>query len=95
MISLKEIIHSVEEEKKSGLINVEDWTLTETDYLSDIGFKPNGDFAMGLENPPLMVFRKEDGFHLKDGKKKTHLLFKKFEDMMEHFDSYEQKLKHI
>ena len=93
MISLKEILHTVESEKKQDLIPYEEWTIVDTDYLSDIGFKPNGTFCMGLDNPPLLVFRKNDGFHLKDGKKKTHQVFKSFDELVQYFDNYQQDLK--
>jgi len=93
MISLKEILHTAEEEHKNGLIPYEEWRIAETDHLSDMGFKPNGTYCMGLENPPMLVFRKKDGFHLKDGKKKQNLTFSAFEQMVEFFDKYQQDLK--
>lgn len=93
MISLKEIINTIEEEKNGGLIPYDEWSISETDYLSDVGFKPNGPFAMGMERPPMMVYRKEDGFHLKDGKNKKHHLFKEFDKLISHFDNYQQDSK--
>lgn len=93
MISLKEILHTAEEEKKQDMIPYEEWTLVETDHLSDMGFKPNGTYCMGLENPPMLVYRKKDGFHLKDGKKKHSLQFKSFDNLVEYFDNYQQDLK--
>jgi len=93
MISLKEILHTVEEEKKTDLIPFEEWTLSETDHLSDMGFKPSGTYCMGLENPPMLVYRKKNGFHLKDGKKKQQLQFEQFSGLVEYFDNYKQDLK--
>lgn len=93
MISLKEILHTAESEKKQDMIPYEEWTIVETDHLSDMGFKPNGTYCMGLENPPMLVFRKKDGFHLKDGKKKKQLSYKTFDEMVKYFDNYQQDLK--
>jgi len=93
MISLKEILHTVEEERKIDLIPYDEWTLVETDHLSDMGFKPNGTYCMGLENPPMLVYRKKDGFHLKDGKRKNQFKFESFDTMVEYFDNYQQDSK--
>jgi hypothetical protein len=93
MISLKEILHTVEAEKKQDLIPYDEWSIVETDHLSDMGFKPNGTYCMGLENPPMLVSRKKDGFHLKDGKQNKQVVFKTFDDMVGYFDNYQQDLK--
>ena len=93
MISLKEILHTVESEKKQELIPHEKWTIVETDHLFDMGFKPNGTFCMGLENPPMLVYRKKDGFYLKDGKKKQNFVFKEFDQLVNYFDNYKQDSK--
>jgi len=90
MISLKEILNTVAEEKKTELIPHDKWTIVETDHLSDMGFKPNGTYCMGLENPPMLVFRKKDGFYLKDGKRKTNLRFESFDKLVGFFDNYKQ-----
>lgn len=93
MISLKEILHTAESEQKTEMIPYEEWTIVETDHLADMGFKPNGTYCMGLENPPLLVYRKKDGFHLKDGKNKKQSAFKSFDEMVQYFDNYQQDLK--
>ena len=93
MISLKEILHTAEEEHKNGLIPYDEWAISETDHLSDMGFKPNGTYCMGLENPPLLAYRKKEGFYLKDGKLKNQLRFESFGKMVEYFDNYQQDLK--
>jgi hypothetical protein len=93
MISLKEILHTAKDENKSGLVPYEEWTIAETDHLSDMGFKPNGTYCMGLENPPMVVFRKKEGFQLKDGKKKQNFKFQSFDQLVEYFDNYQQDLK--
>lgn len=95
IISLKEILNTVDSEKKQNLIPYDDWKIMETDHLYDMGFRPNGSYCMGLEHPPMLVFRKPDGFHLKDGKKKKHFLFKSFEELVNFFDTYKQDLKRI
>ncbi len=93
MISLKEILHTVGEEKKTDLIPIDDWTIVETDHLSDMGFKPSGTYCMGLENPAMLVSRKKEGFYLRDGKKKTNQHFQSFENLVEFFDNYKQDFK--
>lgn len=95
MISLKEILNSVEEEKKTELMPVDSWRISETDFLSDVGFKPNGSYCMGLESPPMLVYRKEDGFHLKDGKQNKKYFFKEWEHLDDFFQNYKQDLKSI
>ena len=93
MISLKEILHTAEEEHKNGLIPYEEWTIAETDHLSDMGFKPNGAYCMGLESPPMLVYRKKEGFYLKDGKQRKQYHFKSFGELIGYFDNYQQDLK--
>jgi hypothetical protein len=93
MISLKEIIHSIKSDKETNLVPLDDWKISETDYLSDIGFKPNGESSMGLENPPMLAYRKKEGFCLKDGKLKQSFTFGTFDEMVNHFDKYQQDLK--
>jgi hypothetical protein len=93
MISLKEILYNAMDEDKLGLVPYDEWTLPETDQLTDIGFKPNGNYCMGIENPAMLVYRKKDGFHLKDGKSKQEYIFDSFDKMIEYFDKYPQDLK--
>ena len=50
---------------------------------------------MGLENPPMLVYRKGNGFHLKDGKKNKDIAFECFDAMVEYFDNYQQDLETI
>ena len=95
MISLKEILNTVQDEQKHNLSPYEEWKITETDYLSDMGFKPNGNYCMGLENPPMLVYKKDNAFSLKDGKKKKDITFECFDAMVEYFDNYQQDLETI
>jgi hypothetical protein len=99
MISLKEILNDIEKnmekEYAPDLVPLDDWRLLETDHFSDMGFKPHGDFAMSMENPSMLVYRKKDGWYLKDGKKNKHFRFAKFEALTDYFDKYQQDLKKI
>lgn len=107
MLKLSEILHSIEDEESQGLIDLDDWKLSEIDYLTDMGFDFDGNYKMRLQNPEMSVYKKKgmqhqlpkdimavgEGYVLEDkAKNKTHD-FTTFKQMVEFFDNYQQDLK--
>lgn len=108
MIKLAEILDSVKEEQKSGLVPLDDWKLTELDYLFDIGFSVDDDYVLMINtNPKLSVRKKKsithelpngkrvngEGYILTDKTKHEEHIFPTFTKMIEFFDEYEQDFK--
>ena len=95
---LKELLHSIDEEEKEGLINIDSWRWPDVDHLASMGFKFKDDHHMQTETPPLMIiYKKKEN---KDGKIKSYFFieepkrsvkrFKTFNDVIDFFDGYEQ-----
>ena len=107
MLKLSEILRSSDEEESQGLIDLDDWKLSEVDYLTDMGFDMAGACKMELMNPELVVYKKKgvkhqlpkdvqavgEGYVIEDNsRKKTHT-FATFKQMVEFFDNYQQDFK--
>jgi len=103
MISLKEILHIIGDEKKSGLIPIDDWKWPDVDHLATMGFGFDGDYYMRTEKPPRMtVYKKKDkspsgeneeNFYLEEEGEKSEKkvkVFKIFNDLIDYFDTYSQ-----
>ena len=100
MITLKEILHTIGEEKKSGLINIDDWKWTEVDHLATMGFGFDSDYYMRTNKDPIMkIYKKketdpetgkEEEFFYLEEEKKSVKRFKSFNDLIDFFDTYEQ-----
>jgi hypothetical protein len=100
MISLTELLHSIDEENKEGLINIDDWRWPDVDHLVTMGFKFRDDHHMQTEKPPKITIYKKKSldeatgkkttyFYLDEPKKKTKR-FKNFNDVIDFFDGYSQ-----
>lgn len=99
MISLKEILHKMEEESKEGFINIDDWRWPDVDHLVTMGFEFADDYKLitGKE-PKITIYKKKDMDH--DGKSyefffieeegKEKKRFKTFNDVIDYFDHYSQ-----
>lgn len=106
MISLLEILHTIEDEKKSGLIPIDKWNWSEADHLATMGFNFTNDCKMQTDKPPYMtVYKKKDdipdgtqsgspnknaSFYLEE-REKTTKKFKEFNDLIEFFARYPQE----
>jgi len=74
MISLKEILHIIGDEKKSGLINVDSWRWPDVDHLATMGFGFDGDYYMRTDKDPEMrVYKKKENDPVT--KKKTEFFY--------------------
>jgi hypothetical protein len=83
-----------ERENGENLTPVDNWKLGDADYLNDMGFKADGQFRYSLKRPHMSVFhKKNEGFTLEDESKKTKHTFQTFNDLIEHFEKYEQKFE--
>lgn len=94
MLKLLEILHIVSDEKKAGLINIDDWKMTEADHLKTMGFEFDGDYHMSLKNPDLKVYKKKfegkgECFVIEGDDKKPRA-FPDFDQLVQYFDSYSQ-----
>lgn len=100
MISLTELLHSIDEENKEGFIKVDDWRWPDMDHLVTMGFKIKDDYHLETEKPPKMTIYKKKGVDEKTGKKtsywhieepkKATKRFKTFNDVIDYFDGYRQ-----
>ena len=100
MILLKELLHSINKENKSGMIHIDSWKLPEVDYLHNMGFIFEDDFKMSTPKPPIItIYKKKDNpddkkslekFYLEEPNKSVKT-FNEFRDIISFFDSYEQE----
>ena len=58
-MKLLEILHTVEDEQKSNLINVDEWKFADSEHLKDMGFELEGDYHYKLDNPPMTVYQQK------------------------------------
>lgn len=92
MIKLMEILHTIEERGKEGLVPLEEWKFQHVEHLNDIGFDNDGMYHMSMRTPNLMVcYKKGAGFMLEDKKKKKQMSFPSFNHMCQYFENYEQE----
>jgi|SRR6185369_12337315 len=92
MIKLSEILHTIKQEKEEGLTPVDNWKITDADHLYDMGFTADGMNHFSLKKPNITVTHKKgEGFILDDHSKKHKQTFPKFEDLIKHFETYQQK----
>ena len=101
MIYLTEILHSIDEENKEGLISMEEWRWPDVDHLSTMGFKYRDDHHMQTEKPPKILIYKKKEKDPKTGKRISYFFieepkkplkrFKTFNDVIDFFDTYKQE----
>lgn len=67
MIKLKEILHRLKEEESEGLTDLDNWKITDYDFMTDMDFKPDGMYHFALRKPHMKVAHKKGvGFILDD-----------------------------
>lgn len=95
-----ELLHSIDEEAKDGLVKVDEWRWPDVDHLSTMGFKCVDDHHMQTEKPPKMtIYKKKEKddksgnlvsyFYIEQPKRATKR-FKMFNDVIDFFDNYRQ-----
>lgn len=67
MIKLKEILHRLSNENQEGLTELDNWKITDYDFMTDMDFKPDGMYHFALKNPHIKVCHKKGvGFVVED-----------------------------
>ena len=99
MIKLTELMHSIGEETKSGLVSVDSWRWPDVDHLITMGFEFGDDYHMHTtKDPKITIYKKKDKdekgndtsyFFIEEKNRKTKR-FKTFNDVIEFFDKYPQ-----
>lgn len=102
MITLKELLHSIKDEEKSGMVNLDDWRWPDLEHLIDMGFEMNGDYKVVTpKEPHISIYRKKEEdldkttgkevnyFYIEDKGRETRK-FRTFNDVVEYFESYQQ-----
>ena len=100
MISLKEILHTIGEEKRSGLIKIDSWRWPDVEHLATMGFGFDGDYYMRTnKEPELKIYKKKEidtttgkttAFFYLEEKDKPEKRFRNFNDLIDFFDTYDQ-----
>lgn len=92
-MKLSEILNLVNDDKKKGLICIDDWKFNDAAHLQDMGFEFDGDFVMSLKDPPMKVYKKNqpngEWFYLEEEDKGIQI-FQEFEQVIKYFDTYSQ-----
>lgn len=102
MISLKELLNSVKQEEKNGLVSMDDWRYSDVDHLINMGFEFGDDFHFNTpKDPKITVYKKKDldetsgkkeeYFYVEENERETKR-FKSFNDVIDYFDRYEQPI---
>lgn len=67
MIKLKEILHRLYQENEEGLTELDNWKIADYDFMTDMGFKPDGMYHFSLKKPHIKVAHKKGhGFVAED-----------------------------
>jgi hypothetical protein len=99
MILLKELLDSIDKDNKSGMICIDNWKLSEVEYLHNVGFIFEDDYKMSTPKPPIIsIYKKKDSADDKKSKGTFYLeepdksikTFNEFKDMISYFDNYSQ-----
>jgi hypothetical protein len=99
-MKLTELLNTIDEEAKQGLINIDDWRWPDVDHLCTMGFKFQDDHHLQTEKPPkIIIYKKKEKdpetgkqtsfFYIEEPKKKLKR-FKNFNDVIDFFDTYPQ-----
>ena len=99
-MKLTELLHSIDDEKESGLINVDEWRWPDVDHLVTMGFKFQDDHHLQTEKPPKITIYKKKSLDEATGKNAVHYYieepkkklkrFKSFNEVIDFFDTYKQ-----
>lgn len=100
-LKLTEILHTIGDEKKSGMIPIDDWRWPDVDHLASMGFGFDGSYCLRTNKEPEMTVykkkekdpttkKKEEYFYLEEEGKPLKR-FKHFNDLIDFFDTYPQE----
>ncbi len=91
-MKLLEILRTLQDDRQSDMVNIDDWKWADVDHLKTMGFEFDGDYVMSLKDPAIKVYKKKtpqgECFVVEEGKKAR--IFQKFEQVIDYFDHYPQ-----
>lgn len=99
-MKLTELLHSIDEENKEGLVCIDDWRWPDVDHLVSMGFDFGDDHHMNtVRDPKIKIYKKkeldetsgkkEEYFYVEEPKRSTKR-FKNFNEVIDYFDNYSQ-----
>lgn len=96
MYKLKEILHRLHQQAEDeGLTPLDNWKITDYDFMTDMEFKPDGEYTFSLKTPNIKVYHKQgEGFVVDDKARHHKEAFPTFHELTEYFTKYEQKWEH-
>ena len=100
MISLTELLREIDEENKDGIVAIDSWRWPDVDYLISMGFDFADDHRFHTTKEPKITIYKKSDTDDSDGNPDEYFYveepgrsikrFKRFNDLVDFFDSYEQ-----
>ncbi len=99
MISITELLHSIDKESKEGFVNIDDWRWPDVDHLVTMGFEFGDDYHMHTKkDPKITIYKKkgkdekgkEQSYFFVEEKERETKRFKTFNDVIDYFDTYSQ-----
>jgi hypothetical protein len=92
-MKLLELLHTTSNEKKQGLVNIDDWKFTHADHLRNMGFEFDGDYVMSLKSPNVRVYKKKTNgseYFMVEAENLGTKPFRTFEEVINYFDHFPQ-----
>ena len=98
-MTLTELLHSIDQENKNGLVNIDDWRWPDVDHLISMGFEFSDDFHLRTnKDPEIIIYKKKEAgvdgnkteFFYVEEKDREKKRFAKFSDVIDYFDTYSQ-----
>ena len=92
-MTLTEILHTIQDDKEKGLVNIDDWKWADADHLKTMGFDFDGDYVMSMKDPAIKVYKKKSPqgeIFMVEAEKQQSKAFQQFDQVVEFFDHYSQ-----
>lgn len=100
MITLKELLNTIEDESKEALVKIDDWRFPDIDHLINMGFEFSDDYRLKTpKEPNITVYKKkeqnnktgksEEVFYVEEDSRDKKR-FTNFYDIIDFFDRYDQ-----
>jgi hypothetical protein len=92
-MTLIEILHTIQDDKEKGLVNIDDWKWADADHLKTMGFDFDGDYVMSMKDPSIKVYKKKSPqgeIFMVEAEKQQPKAFQQFDQVVEFFDHYSQ-----
>ena len=92
-MKLTEILHTIDNERKSNLINIDDWKWNDVDHLLTMEFECDGNYHLRLKSPSMSICKQktpEGKVYILEDEKKGKFTFKNFDGILNFFSHYDQ-----